>query len=106
METDQKESCLTYCPHDIEVNHDKIEKEVLSIPLTSYHYDKFRNTYILPLFNPAGQIGKVNPSVKGEMQWTMDLPEVQKAFSPILEELPGRFTILYTPHNRGNERSS
>jgi|TARA_R110002074_G_scaffold6396_1_gene29357 hypothetical protein len=91
---------LTYCAHNIEVNHNKIEQEILSIPLTSYHYDKFRNTYILPLFNPAGKIGKVDINLNRNMKWTMDLPNVQKAFSPILDELPGRFTILYTPPNK------
>lgn len=95
METD-----LTYCPHDIEVNHDEIEKEVLSLPLSDYHYDKFRNTYILPLYNPGGQIGKVDPNKKGNMKWTVNVPKIQKTFTPLLKELPGRLTILFTPANQ------
>jgi len=91
---------LTYCAHEIVIDHEKVEKEVLSLSIDLYHYDDFRNTYILPLFNPSGNIDKVDPSVNGKMKWALNVPEIQKAFTPILEELPGRLTILFTPKNQ------
>ena len=91
---------LTYCKHDIAVDHEAIVAEVKNIDLKTYHYDKFRNCYIFPLYNPAGNTGKVDISVKGEMKWSIDVPVIKKYFTPVLEELPGRLTILFTPANQ------
>ena len=67
---------LTYCKHDIAVDHEAIVAEVKNIDLKTYHYDKFRNCYIFPLYNPAGNTGKVDISVKGEMKWSIDVPVI------------------------------
>lgn len=88
---------LTYCAHDYEIDHEAVTREITSISLDEYHYDKFRNTYILPLYNAAGKTGKVDPELLGKKKWSKSVPHTEKNFSSILEELPGRLTVLFTP---------
>lgn len=91
---------FTFCPTlDQPVTTNFLE-EIEDVPEEMWHYDKFRNCLILPLWNPSAQIGVVDPSIKGEFRLTeaaMLCPQLMSFVLPICEKLRGRLTVLKTP---------
>jgi hypothetical protein len=94
---------LTFCPIENNTNTDIYLKEIESIPHDKWHFDKFRNCYILPLWNPGGQSGIVDPSIQEQNQFS-DIceycPELIKFIKPIIYKLKGRLTVLKTLPNQ------
>lgn len=91
---------FTFCP----INTDDLlvevfKKEIEALPETFWHYDKFRNCYILPLWNPSAQQDVVDPSISGPNEFTEaahQCPSIKQHLSPLLYKLNGRLTVLKT----------
>lgn len=93
-------SVFTFCPCDIgDVSVDIFRKEIEALSNDYWHYDKFRNCYILSMWNPGAQSGQVDPKLQGENKFTeaaLKCPKLVEWISPLLYKLNGRLTVLKT----------
>jgi hypothetical protein len=91
---------FTFCP--IKTDDSLIEifrQELESLSDNYWHYDKFRNCYILPMWNPAAQQSVVDPNLTGPNEFTEaanQCPNIKKYLTPLLYKLNGRLTVLKT----------
>lgn len=90
---------FTFCEIKEEADTDTFLEEILDIPESYWHYDQFRNCYILPLWNPGGQSEKVNQNIVDDFKFTEQAfmcPSLISWVKPTLEKLNGRLTVLKT----------
>lgn len=75
----------------------EILKEVESVPKEFWHFDKFRNCEMLSIYNPAGKTGRVDLSLKHEMQYT----DVAKRYcNTLIHFLDNNVYSWMIPHGR------
>jgi hypothetical protein len=102
-------STITFAAIDNGVTEEEIataRDEVLAVPDDMWHFNEFRGTYMLPVYNTGGVVGKVNKA-EGNMSFTpaADLCPTLKYI--ILEKIfpwmdpVGRCAILRTPAGYG-----
>lgn len=98
---------FTYCPFDIDYTEElagQMLQEVLALDSEYWHFNEFRNCYMLSFYNPGGRVGRYELGRNGQ----------QFIFSPAAYHCPtlkkfteeqvltfmsphGRITILRTP---------
>lgn len=91
---------MTWCPLGYNEDTAVFAQELESVPDEYWHYDEYRNTKMLCLYNPSGRVGKFDINIKGENTWTEGAeycPRLKEFLETVLEEVPGRVTILRTP---------
>ncbi len=100
---------FTYCPFNLDYDDNIINKmysEVLSIEDNNWHYNDFRDCYILPVYTPGGQLGTESLGQHNlSFHYTKPILEKCKTLITLCEEViwpwmkpRGRITILRTAH--------
>jgi len=97
---------FAHCPFQIDYTESQVQAmldELLSLDSDRWHFNSFRNCYMLSFFNPGGRLGQINLAVKDSFDFSEVADQcptlrqfVLDQIIPFMEPL-GRVTILRTP---------